>query len=99
MSKVLQDMPKKHKGYASMPASNHLFEVRKTARNISEEDAQTFHTLMSKLLFLRNQEWTDVITGVVFLTTIVRDPNKDYEKRLGCVLKYPQITKYIMLTL
>ena len=56
LSKFLQDMPKRYKGYAATPAANHLFEVNETAKKISKEYTQIFHTIMDKILFLIKQE-------------------------------------------
>ena len=82
-----------------MPASNHLFEVNNTVRNIREEDVQTFHTLVVKLLFLSKQVRPDILTGVSFLVIRVRYTDEGYENNLDRVLKYLQITQYLVLTL
>ena len=79
--------------------ANHLFEANKTEKNITEKYAQTFHMLVEKLLFLSNRERPSIITRVVFLVTIVRNPDKDDWKKLGRVLNYLQITHYLVLTL
>ena len=66
LKKILNDLPNKYQGRAITPAANHLFEVNKTTKNISEKDAQAFHTIMEKLLFLCKRAQPDILTGIAF---------------------------------
>ena len=82
--KMILDYPtKKYQGEAITPAVNHPFEMNNTARKLSKAEAKTFHTIMSNLLFLCNQARPDIRTGVVFITTQVREPNKEKKKNWG----------------
>ena len=54
---------------------------------------------MTKLLFLCKRFRPDILTGVTFLTTRVRDPNKDDNNKLSRTLKYLSSTKDLVLTL
>ena len=66
---------------------------------MSKGGAQVFHTIMSKILFLCNRARPDILTGVAFLTTQVRKPNKDEDKKLGHILKYLSGMGGLVLTL
>ena len=48
-------MPQKHKGYTVPPAANHLFKVKKMEEKIIDADAQTFHTIVAKIILLSKQ--------------------------------------------
>ena len=71
---ILDDLPIKYQGGAITPVANHIFEVNKTTRKLSKGYAQAFHTIVTKLLFLCNLERPNILTGVAFLTTRVREP-------------------------
>ena len=83
LKKIMEGLPDKYQGEAITPAANHLFEVNETVGNLSERYAQEFHTTVDKLLFLCKQARPDILTGVDFLTTQVREPDKDDDKKLG----------------
>ena len=40
-----------------------------------EEDAQIFHTIVAKLLFLGKRVRTDILNGIEFLKKRVREPD------------------------
>ena len=52
LNKILDDLPENYQGRAITPAENHIFEIKETAHKLSERDAQAFHTIAAKLLFL-----------------------------------------------
>ena len=83
LKKIMEGLPDKYQGEAITPAANHLFEVNETVGNLSERYAQEFHTTVDKLLFLCKQARPDILTGVDLLTTQVREPDKDDDKKLG----------------
>ena len=99
LKKILEELPNKYQGRAITTAANHLYEVKKTTRKLSEKDAQAFHTIVAKMLFLCKRAWPDILAGVDFLTTRVREPNKDDNKKLSCILKYISGTRDLVLTL
>ena len=99
LKKILDNLPEKYQGRAITPEEKHHSEVNNTTRKLSEKDAQAFHTIVSKLLFLCKRARTDILTGVDFLTTEVRDPEKEDDKTLSHILKYLIGTKYLFLTL
>ena len=83
LEKILDDLPRKYQGEVITPAVNNIFYMNKTARKLSEGEAQTFHTIVAKLLFLCKQERPDILTGVSFLRKRVREPDKDDDKNWG----------------
>ena len=99
LEKIPYDLPDKYQGKDTTPAANHLFEVNETAHKLNDKDAQTFHTIMAKLLFLCKQSRTDIWNGVAFLTMRVIDPDKDDDKKLSRILKYISGARDIILTL
>ena len=64
----------KCKGHTITPATNSLFEVDQDSPVINEEDAQCFHSITEKLLFLAKRACRDILTTVALLTTRVKYP-------------------------
>ena len=73
LKNILDDLPRKYQGGAITPAVNHIFEVNNTTHKLSKGYAQAFHTIVTKLMFLCNTERPNILTGVAFLTTRVRE--------------------------
>eukprot|EP00957_Ditylum_brightwellii_P126753 9661732-Ditylum_brightwellii.AAC.1 len=61
--------------------------------------ARAFHTCTAKLLFLCKHARPDIQTAVSFLTTRVKNPDKDDWKKLHRVIIYLNGTKNLVLTL
>ena len=53
-------------GQVSLPAAEHLFKVREDAKKLAEKERQTFHTIVSRSLFLGKQGRPYVQTMVTF---------------------------------
>jgi hypothetical protein len=85
---MLEEMPEEWTGEAATPTANHLFEVNPEAKQLDEENAQTFHRIVAKLLFLCKRARPDIQTGVAFLGTRVKSPDVDDWKKLKHVMKY-----------
>jgi hypothetical protein len=98
---VIKEFPKKITGQAAMPAAAHLFEIRdkKKARLLGEEQALAFHYTVAQLLFMATRARQDIQTAVAFLTTRVKNPDKDNWGKLKQVLKYLNGAKFLKLTL
>jgi hypothetical protein len=54
-------------GVAATPAADHLFQVNEDGNKLKEADAQYFHTMTAKLLFLSKRARPDVQEAVAFL--------------------------------
>ena len=52
LKKILDNLPYKYQGRAITPVANHLLEVNTAACKLSDKDAQAFHTIVEKLIFL-----------------------------------------------
>ena len=87
------------KGMAASPAGQHLFNVNENCPKLSKEQAELFHHLTTKLLYLSKRTRPDIQTAVAFLTTHVSSPDCDDYKKLGRCLKYVAETKEIQLVL
>ena len=70
----MDNMPDKYQGRSITPVEKNLFKVNEAARKLSKKDAQEFHTIVSKILFVCKRERTDILAGVTFLTMRVRHP-------------------------
>ena len=71
------------KGAMSSPAANHLFEVNPEAEKLGTVNAETYHHLVAKLLYLAKRSRPDVLLAVSFLCTRVQAPDVDDWKKLG----------------
>ena len=55
--------------------------------------------IMAKLRLLRKQAHPEILTGVAFLTTLLRYPNEDDNKKLGRIIRYLRGTRELVITL
>jgi hypothetical protein len=99
ISKVIEVFPKEIVGKPATPASDHLFSVREDGQKLNEKQADAFHHTVYQLLFAANQVHCDIQTAVFFLTTHVKEPDKDNWGKLKCILKNLNGTRYLKLTL
>ena len=65
------------KGVSTTPAANHLFTTRDNAQPLSKDDAEMFHHLTAKLLYLGKRAQPDLQLTVSFLATRVQSPDID----------------------
>ncbi len=98
---VIGDFPEVTRGRAATPAAAHLFKVRyeKEARPLKEEQALAFHHTVAQLLFMATRARQDIQMAVAFLTTRVKNPDKDDWGKLKRVLKYLNRMRYLKLKL
>ena len=66
---VIKEFPEEITGMCTMPASDHLFKVRKDGRKLNEELTDAFHHTVYQLLFAANRARHDIQMAVLFLTT------------------------------
>lgn len=90
VKKSIAGFPEEIKGAASTPAGEHLFKVRSKSdqQPLDKEQAQAFHTTVTRLLFVTTQYRRDIQTAVAFLCTRVHNPDGDDWKKLICLLQY-----------
>ncbi len=84
---------------ASTPATSHLFGVRESSPQLSDEKADNFHSVVASLLFVSRRCRLDIQTAVGFLTTRVSGPDQDDWNKLKRVLQYLRGTIDLVLTL
>lgn len=76
VKEVLSQMPVE--GEASTPAANHLFEINtKNPIKLGKAEAEHFHHMTAKLLYLSKRAHPDIQLAVSFLTTRVKSPDHD----------------------
>ena len=80
------------RGEVSSPTPKHLFHVDPDCQRLTESQAEIFHSVTAKLLYLEKRARPDIETAVAFLTTRVADPTTDDWKKLRRVLLYLQNT-------
>ena len=86
---IIDECPKDlQSGAATSLAANHLFQVNPNAEKLNQQDADLFHHLTAKLLYLSKHVCPDLETAVAFLTTRVKAPDVDDYKKLGRCLQY-----------
>ncbi len=101
LQNIIKEFLEKITRQAATPAAAHLFEIRdeKEAQLLGEEQALVFHHTMAQLLFMATRARQDIPTAVAFLTTRVKNPDKDDWGKLKQVLKYLNGTKFLKLIL
>ena len=62
IEKILQDFPEEIKSTSSLPAADHLFQVREKlkAKTLLEKQAEQFHHSIAQLLFLSTRARKDI---------------------------------------
>jgi hypothetical protein len=101
LGNVIKGFPETITGMATSPTGDRLFDIQdeKDVRPLKEERAVAFHHMMAQLLFMATSSWRDVQTAVAFLTTPVKNPDKDNWGKLKQVLKYLNGTRDMKLTI
>ena len=100
IGKIIATFPEKIMGVQSTPASDHLFQVQQhtKAKYLPEEQARAFHHTTAQLLLLSHVR-RNIQTMVAFLTTRVKQTNRDDWGKLKCVLKYFNMMRHLSLIL
>eukprot|EP00957_Ditylum_brightwellii_P035791 2713999-Ditylum_brightwellii.AAC.1 len=99
INKSLGDLSNEYGGEAVTPVANHLFKINEDAEKLDKEDAEFFHHIVAKLIFLCKRARTDLQTSATFLSTQVKALDVDDKKKLWCALRYLRATKELPLTL
>ena len=74
--------PEDLSGKISTPANKHLFNVRDDAEKLEEGQRQTFHTIVSRSLFLVKQGRPGLQPTVAFVCTRVKEADLDNWKQV-----------------
>jgi hypothetical protein len=85
---ILNKVPPKMRGKATNPGASYLFETNQHCPKLTEDEAQFYHYLVSKLLFICKRRRPNIQTAIAFLSTRVKDPDGYDSKKLGRVIKY-----------
>lgn len=96
---LLEAPDEMRQGTAATPAADHLFTVNDQCAKLDEKQAQLFHHITAKLLFLCKRGRPDIQTAVAFLSTRVKSPDTDDYKKLYRVLNYLNGTLKLVLKL
>jgi hypothetical protein len=75
-------------GTKSSAAPSNLFTVSEDCEKISGDKAVEFHNLVAKTLYATKRARPDTCTAIAFLTTRVREPDKDDWKTLVHMMRY-----------
>jgi len=99
--KLLSECPEFFDGEAPTPAANNLFTVRGDSKSykIPEDQADEFHRITAKLLFLSLRARPDILTAISFLCTRVSNPDIDDRHKLRRVIRYLRANPKLHLTL
>jgi hypothetical protein len=89
----------KGSGTKSSAAPSNLFKVDEDCEKLDETQAIAFHNLVAKTLYATKRARPDTCTAVAFLTTRVREPDKDDWTKLVHLMKYIRGTKALPLIL
>jgi hypothetical protein len=70
------------------PAGESLFVIDESAPLLSKGDAEHFHSLVAKLLYLAKRTRPDILCSVSFMSTRVKSPTTQDMKKLLRIMKY-----------
>jgi hypothetical protein len=80
--KMLADFPIKFKGKSKCPWNENLFKVDESSNKLPQDQVKIFHTFVMKGMLLCKQARQDLLPGIVFLASRVKDPNEADWKKL-----------------
>jgi hypothetical protein len=90
---MIEDFLEDLNGKTKCPWSENLFKVNETSPKLPEDKAKTFHTFVMKGMFLCKRARQDLLPGIVYLATRVKEPNKNDWEKLLRLMNYLQATK------
>ena len=89
----------KSKGEKKSAALDNLFAVQEDCKNLDKKRSGKFHSIVSQVLFTNKHARPDTGIAVSFLTTRVRETDKDDWLKLSHILIYIRGTIYLPLSL
>ncbi|MEL7342602.1 MAG: Ty1/Copia family ribonuclease HI, partial [Bacteroidota bacterium] len=75
-------------GKAATPATKNLFEIDPESPTLPEKPAETFHSIVAKLLYVAVRARMDILLAVGFLCTRVKAPTVQDQRKLRRLLQY-----------
>lgn len=81
------------------PWTEYLFKVNKSCDKLATTKAELFHTVVAQGLFLCKRGRPDIAPAIAFLTTQVKEPDRDDWSKLAKMMKYLKSTVNDVLTL
>ena len=97
---IIEEFPdSRKKKKVSTPASDVLFTNRTETEHLDDHMKDQFHTYVAKLLYLSKRTRPDISLVISFLTTRVKQPNKDDWNKLTKCITYLESTKDLPLIL
>ena len=84
---------------ASTPARRDLFDTDATARALTKRDAEVFHSVAAKLLYVSIRARMDILLPVIFLCTRVSKSTEQDRAKLKRVLEYLKGTLHFKYTI
>jgi hypothetical protein len=86
-------------GTKTSEAPDSLFKVDEDCEKLAQAKAVEFHNLVAKTLYATKRARPDTCTAIAFLTTRVREPDKDDWTKLVHLMRYIRGTHTMLLIL
>jgi hypothetical protein len=99
MQEIIDEYPGDIPMGAKTPVANHLFNNFEESRLLDKKNAKIFHPTVAKILWASMKVRLDTLTAMSFLTSKVKNPNENDEKKLQRLLSYTQETINLKLIL
>jgi hypothetical protein len=96
--KKIEPSPKNQSKKTSA-APEDLFKIDEDCEKLDKRKKEQFHNIVAKMLYATKRARPDTCTAVAFLTTRVRDPDKDDWRKMCHLMGYIRHTLYMPLTL
>ena len=96
---MLEESPHKIKGAKKTPWTEKLLKIQEDAKKLDEERRGIFHTYVMKAMFFLKIARPDIDQEISFLSSIVKEANKVYWKKLLRVMSLLNVTINDVLTL
>ena len=81
------------------PATEHLFRIEKNSPQLDKRQAEHFHTMVAKGLFVTKRGRLDIAPTIAFLCTRVQRPTRQDWNKLSRMMTFLSQTKKDVLTL
>jgi hypothetical protein len=99
LEESIEAFPEEITGTVSSPAANHLYTVNPDAKKLHENQRETFHSIVAKLLFVATRARPDLQPTISFLTSRCAKADVDDWKKLKRLLCYVKNTIDLKLRL